>query len=92
MKPLNDLTLGQKVGQLLMCGFHSQHADEQVTRLIRDYHVGGVIYFRRNVESVDQLTRLSAELQDMAAEAGALPLMISVDQEGGMVARIDQEE
>ncbi|MEK4112472.1 beta-N-acetylhexosaminidase [Paenibacillus sp. DS2363] len=91
MKPLNDLTLGQKVGQLLMCGFHSQHADEQITRLIRDYHVGGVIYFRRNVESVDQLTRLSAELQEMAAEAGALPLMISVDQEGGMVARIDQE-
>ncbi|WP_405157523.1 beta-N-acetylhexosaminidase [Paenibacillus sp. FSL H8-0283] len=91
MKPLNDLTLGQKVGQLLMCGFHSQHADGQITRLIRDYHVGGVIYFRRNVESVDQLTRLSAELQEMAAEAGALPLMISVDQEGGMVARIDQE-
>ncbi|SDC38138.1 beta-N-acetylhexosaminidase [Paenibacillus sp. CF095] len=91
MKLLNDLTLEQKVGQLLMCGFHSQHADEQITRLIRDYHVGGVIYFRRNVESVDQLTRLSAELQDMAAEAGALPLMISVDQEGGMVARIDKE-
>lgn len=91
MKLLNNLTLEQKVGQLLMCGFHGQHADEQITRLIRDYHVGGVIYFRRNVESVDQLTRLSAELQDMAAEAGALPLMISVDQEGGMVARIDQE-
>ncbi|PJN62037.1 putative lipoprotein YbbD precursor [Paenibacillus sp. GM1FR] len=91
MKPLNDLTLEQKVGQLLMCGFHGQHADEQVTRLIRDYHVGGVIYFRRNVESIDQLTRLSAELQDIAAEVGALPLMISVDQEGGMVARIDKE-
>ncbi|WP_339177676.1 beta-N-acetylhexosaminidase [Paenibacillus sp. FSL R5-0701] len=91
MKVLNDLTLEQKVGQLLMCGFHGQHADEQITRLIRDYHVGGVIYFRRNVESIDQLTRLSTELQDMAAEAGALPLMISVDQEGGMVARIDQE-
>lgn len=91
MKPLNDLTLEQKVGQLLMCGFHSQHADEQITRLIRDFHVGGVIYFRRNVESIDQLTRLSAELQDMAAEVGALPLIISVDQEGGMVARIDKE-
>ncbi|WP_339307156.1 beta-N-acetylhexosaminidase [Paenibacillus sp. FSL R5-0519] len=91
MKPLNDLTLEQKVGQLLMCGFHGQYADEQITRLIRDYHVGGVIYFRRNVESVDQLTRLSAELQDLAAEAEALPLMISVDQEGGMVARIDKE-
>lgn len=70
MKLLNNLTLEQKVGQLLMCGFHSQHADEQIARLIRDYHVGGIIYFRRNVKSVDQLTRLSAELQDMAAETG----------------------
>jgi len=91
MKPLNNLTLEQKVGQLLMCGFHGQHADEQITRLIRDHHVGGVIYFRRNVQSVDQLTRLSEELQGIAAEAGVLPLMISVDQEGGMVARIDKE-
>ncbi|WP_458464584.1 beta-N-acetylhexosaminidase [Paenibacillus sp.] len=91
MKPLDDLTLEQKVGQLLMCGFHGQQADEQITRLIRDYHVGGVIYFRRNVQSIDQLTRLSAELQGIAAEAGELPLMISVDQEGGMVARIDKE-
>ncbi|MCP1185502.1 beta-N-acetylhexosaminidase [Paenibacillus sp. 1781tsa1] len=91
MRPLNELTLEQKVGQLLMCGFHGQHADEQITHLIRNYHIGGVIYFRRNVHSVDQLTRLSAELQDMAAEAGAIPLMISVDQEGGMVARIDKE-
>ena len=91
MRPLNELTLEQKVGQLLMCGFHGQQADEQITHLIRDYHIGGVIYFRRNVQSVDQLTRLSAELQNMAAAAGAIPLMISVDQEGGMVARIDKE-
>ncbi|WP_339166424.1 beta-N-acetylhexosaminidase [Paenibacillus sp. FSL R5-0341] len=91
MKALNNLTLEQKVGQLLMCGFHGQHADEQITRLIRDHHVGGVIYFRRNVQSVDQLTRLSEELQGIAGEAGDLPLMISVDQEGGMVARIDKE-
>lgn len=91
MKPLNELTLEQKVGQLLMCGFHGQHADEQISHLIRDYHIGGVIYFRRNVHSVDQLTKLSAELQDMAAAAGVFPLMISVDQEGGMVARIDKE-
>ncbi|WP_458123178.1 beta-N-acetylhexosaminidase [Paenibacillus sp. Z3-2] len=91
MKPLNNLTLEQKVGQLFMCGFHGQHADEQITRLIREYHVGGVIYFRRNVESVNQLTRLSAELQGIAAEVGELPLMISVDQEGGMVARIDKD-
>ncbi|MGF9699010.1 beta-N-acetylhexosaminidase [Paenibacillus sp. MABNR03] len=86
-----QLTLEQKVGQLFMCGFHGQEADAQITRLIQDYHVGGVIYFRRNVQSVEQLTRLSAELQRMAAKNGELPLVISVDQEGGMVARIDKD-
>ncbi|MFB8375514.1 beta-N-acetylhexosaminidase [Paenibacillus taichungensis] len=91
MNSIDQLSLEQRVGQMFMCGFHGQHADEQINQLIRDYHVGGVIYFRRNVESVDQLKRLSADLQAIAAEAGDLPLMISVDQEGGMVARIDKE-
>lgn len=91
MNSIDQLSLEQRVGQMFMCGFHGQHADEQVNRLIRDYHVGGVIYFRRNVESVDQINRLSADLQAIAAEVGDLPLMISVDQEGGMVARIDKE-
>ncbi|WP_440110588.1 beta-N-acetylhexosaminidase [Paenibacillus sp. QZ-Y1] len=91
MKSIDQLSLEQRVGQMFMCGFHGQHADEQIHTLIRDYHVGGVIYFRRNVESVSQLTRLSADLQTIAADAGEWPLMISVDQEGGMVARIDKE-
>ncbi|WP_405153182.1 beta-N-acetylhexosaminidase [Paenibacillus sp. FSL K6-0108] len=91
MYSIDQLSLEQRVGQMFMCGFHGQHADEQIHQLIRDYHVGGVIYFRRNVESVDQLNRLSADLQAIAVEAGELPLMISVDQEGGMVARIDKE-
>ncbi|MEC0124197.1 beta-N-acetylhexosaminidase [Paenibacillus pabuli] len=91
MISIGQLSLEQRVGQMFMCGFHGQHADEQIHTLIRDYHVGGVIYFRRNVGSVDQLTRLSADLQAIAAQSGELPLMISVDQEGGMVARIDKE-
>lgn len=91
MNSIDQLSLEQRVGQMFMCGFHGQQADEQINQLIRDYHVGGVIYFRRNVESVDQINRLSADLQAIAAKAGELPLMISVDQEGGMVARIDKE-
>lgn len=73
MYSIDQLSLEQRVGQMFMCGFHGQHADEQIHQLIRDYHVGGVIYFRRNVESVDQLNRLSADLQAIAVEAGELP-------------------
>ena len=40
MSSWGHFTLEQKVGQLFMCGFHGQHVDEQITRLIQDYHVG----------------------------------------------------
>jgi beta-N-acetylhexosaminidase len=50
MIDISAWTLEQKIGQLFICGFHSLISDEQIETLIRDFHVGGVVYFRRNVE------------------------------------------
>ena len=44
-----------------------------------------MIFFARNVESPEQVAELSRQAQDLAAE---LPLWVSVDQEGGRVARL----
>ncbi len=85
-------TLEQKIGQLFVCGFHDIVPDEQIQQLIQQYHIGGVIYFRRNIGTATQIHHLSASLQDMAREQGLPPLLIAIDQEGGMVSRIDQEE
>ncbi|ANS74956.1 glycoside hydrolase [Paenibacillus yonginensis] len=86
------MSLEQKIGQLFICGFHSYTPDEQITALIEDYQIGGVIYFRRNVESAPQLAKLSADLQKLAMDSsGGLPLLIAIDQEGGMVSRLDHE-
>lgn len=87
---LGEMSLRQKIGQMVMCGFNGTEISEDMKRLIQNYHVGGVIYFARNVESVDQMARLSADLQRTAAESGNTPLWISIDQEGGMVARITE--
>jgi len=85
-----SLTLRQKVGQMFVCGFETVEPNAEITKLIADYGLGGVIYFRRNVQDAHQLAQLSAELQQLSRQNGGLPLFIAVDQEGGMVSRIEK--
>nr|WP_270878471.1 beta-N-acetylhexosaminidase [Paenibacillus aestuarii] len=84
------LTLRQKVGQMFVCGFETIKPNANITKLITDYGLGGVIYFRRNVQDAHQMAQLSAELQLLSRQNGGLPLFIAVDQEGGMVSRIEK--
>ncbi|MBW4081156.1 beta-N-acetylhexosaminidase [Paenibacillus sp. S150] len=84
------MSLNDKIGQMLMCGFEGTAVTDEVHRLVADRGIGGVIYFARNVESPEQLALLTADLQKAAAEGGKAPLWVSIDQEGGMVARITE--
>ncbi|RKN85588.1 beta-N-acetylhexosaminidase [Paenibacillus ginsengarvi] len=87
---LSAMTLRQKIGQMIHCGFHGYEAGEDIARLIRERHIGGVILFARNVRDVRQVAALNANLQRIALEAGLSPLTIAIDQEGGMVARLTE--
>ncbi|WP_413374601.1 beta-N-acetylhexosaminidase [Paenibacillus taichungensis] len=87
---LKQMTLREKIGQMLLCGFHGTEAAGDVHAFLRKYPIGGVIYFARNVESPEQVERLSSGLQRIAVDSGNMPLWISIDQEGGMVARITE--
>jgi beta-N-acetylhexosaminidase len=79
----------RRVGQRFMIGFDGLEASPDVKRLIRDFGVGHVILFTRNVEGPEQVAGLNRELQETARDAGHdLPLLIAVDQEGGRVARM----
>jgi beta-N-acetylhexosaminidase len=79
----------RRVGQRFMIGFHGFEASADVKRLIRDYGVGHVILFARNIASPEQVAGLNRELQEAARDAGhGIPLLIAVDQEGGRVARM----
>ncbi|HEY8529319.1 MAG TPA: beta-N-acetylhexosaminidase [Paenibacillaceae bacterium] len=83
-------SLRDKIGQMVMAGFDGKAPTEEIRALIRDRKLGGVIYFRRNAGTAAEVARLSAALQALAAEATKAPLWIAVDQEGGMVARLDR--
>ncbi len=91
LQELAAWSLRQKLGQMVMCGFDGTVPSESILRLIRDYRVGGVIYFRRNIGTAAEVAELSRSLQEANNALGELPLWIAVDQEGGMVARIDRD-
>ena len=73
-----------------MVGFHGQEVDEHITSMIVQHHVGGVILFRRNIASPQQVSALCHRLQEINAQVSDTPLLIALDQEGGMVMRIEQ--
>jgi beta-N-acetylhexosaminidase len=72
-------------GQLAIAGFAGQSIPHDLKLLAREFDLGGVIFFARNIDSPDQVAELSREAQELARE---LPLWVSVDQEGGRVARL----
>ncbi|MFW5708853.1 MAG: beta-N-acetylhexosaminidase [Chloroflexota bacterium] len=79
MKNIND-----RVGQMLMAGFDGLTAPDYLLEWLQEGRLGGVILFARNVESPAQLAALTRQLHS----AAKYPLLISIDQEGGTVARL----
>ncbi len=78
-------------GQMIMAGFEGTALTPETEDLIRNHHVGGLILFSRNYENPEQLHSLIRGLQKVAAAtATGVPLFISVDQEGGRVARLTE--
>lgn len=78
-----------RAGELLIVGFAGKTAPEALLRRIADGRVAGVILFARNLGSPDEIAALTRALHE-ATPAGAPPIVVSVDQEGGRVQRVKQ--
>ncbi len=68
-----------------MAGFAGHTIPQDLRLLAREFDLGGIVLFGRNVDSPEQVADLAREAQ---ALAGEIPLWVSVDQEGGRVARL----
>jgi beta-N-acetylhexosaminidase len=92
----SSTSIDAKIGQMLMIGFRGLNIDESthIKRDIEKYHLGGVVLYsidlpsnrkqERNIQSPTQLTQLNQQLQALSS----YPLLIGIDQEGGMVNRL----
>ena len=80
-----------KVGQLLMIGIHGKTLNDDAKFMLNEYRVGGIILFDRNMESKDQVKSLIADINKTGKSTGLIPLFIGIDQEGGAVARMEDQ-
>lgn len=100
---VNSMTLEEKVGQIFIVapealvgndgnvGLNDGIGKDAVTSVSDDmknaiakYHVGGLVHFAQNITTPSQISSFNSSLQD----ASDIPLFISVDEEGGTVARL----
>jgi beta-N-acetylhexosaminidase len=72
-------------GQMAIAGFAGHAIPADLRSLAREFDLGGIILFSRNIDSPEQVAELAREAQTLAGE---LPLWVSTDQEGGRVARL----
>ncbi|WP_321777295.1 glycoside hydrolase family 3 N-terminal domain-containing protein [Sulfurimonas sp.] len=93
--PISNKKLKKMIGRMLVIGFEEQsvNKDTQIVKDIKRYELGGVILFdkhykkrsiTKNIDSPQQLQELTTQLKKYSLK----PLLISVDQEGGNVARL----
>ena len=92
---LDGMTTEEKVAQLFMITPESLTGVDGVTlagdaskEAYDNYPVGGVIYFTQNLISPEQTKEMLSNMQAYSKERTGLPLLISVDEEGGTVTRI----
>lgn len=83
---MNDLR--NLIGQSLMLSFPGVTELGKVLDALAETRAGGVILFRQNIDSQQQVYKLNQTLQAHARSLGLPPLLIAIDQEGGVVTRL----
>jgi beta-N-acetylhexosaminidase len=78
-------SLRREIGQLLIGSLPATTITAEMRSLAREFQLGGVTIFARNIEAPEQVAELSHDLQSLSS---GLPVWVAVDQEGGRVARL----
>src|SRR5205809_3344491 len=78
-------SLRRQIGRLLIAGFGGHQLPAELASLAREFSLGGVILFARNIAEPEQIAELCYESARLGPD---LPAWVSVDQEGGRVARL----
>lgn len=86
-----NLSAKEKVGQRIVVGFPGTEIDSELEELIFQYKIGNFILFKHNIVSASQVKDLCNKLQHLALESTGYPAFITIDQEGGMVTRLEED-
>src|SRR4029079_6562700 len=82
---MSPSALRRQIGRLLIAGFNGIEIPIELRSLAKEFGLGGVILFARNIDEPEQVAYLAFDAWRLMPD---LPLWVSVDQEGGRVARL----
>src|SRR5687768_18054738 len=81
------LATRRDIGQFLIGSMPGTSVPVELRSLAKEFDLGGVILFGRNIEAPEQVAELSADCEGLGR---SMPAWVSVDQEGGRVARLKE--
>lgn len=84
-KAVADLSVRELAGQVIVAAYTGT---EPPVQFVEDHHLGGVIVMTDNIASVEATAEAMRTLQNEVSRDW--PLWLSVDQEGGIVARLGE--
>lgn len=92
---LDSMTLEEKINQLFMITPEALtgvgtviQAGDGTREALAEHPVGGLIYFAQNLKDPDQTRTMLENTQEYASARSGFPIFLSVDEEGGQVARV----
>ncbi|WP_408071790.1 glycoside hydrolase family 3 protein [Butyrivibrio sp. JL13D10] len=96
---LEKMSIEQKVAQLLFTTPEGLTGKQQVTEFGKiskekydDIPVGGLYYSSGSLQNPAQTKALLKDTQDYATEATGIPVFLGIDEEGGRVLRVGNQE
>ena len=85
---LQRMTLEEKAGQMMIASFSGTELTHDIRTCLSDNHFGGVMLGTGNFSDAEQTLRLVSDLQTSNQRGSSIPLLISTDQEGGLITRV----
>ncbi len=85
---MDKMSVEEKIGQMFLAGIYTNDSTEVLKKLIGEKKIGSVILLNPNIKGKD-IRSLTNSLQSIATSSGQPILLISIDQEGGIVSRIN---
>lgn len=87
---IEELSIKEKIGQMVMIGLDTNYITDRIKNMIQNYKIGGVILYRKNFSTYQDMLKLIKELKELNQD-NKIPLFIAIDQEGGRVNRMPKE-
>ena len=84
---ISNMSLPEKIGQMIMIDYRDiLEMNVDLEKMLEKYNPGGFILFKSNVGDYAQTQKFLSDIKSI----GDIPAMVSVDQEGGRVQRLDE--